>query len=199
VLSATRRSIIDKETTMTEVATNVPVTEAKSAVDPAPGAGVPHWEWWPFESWRREVERAFDDLQRGPWRLPFTRAAFDASPVWPGEFLWRAMPAVEIVEGERDYVITAEMPGVPADSVEVDLSDNRLTLAGEKREEQEVHKKDIRLSERRYGSFRRTFRIPENVERSEIAASFKNGVLTIKLPKAAETQPSGRKIEVQSA
>lgn len=190
---------------MPEEAVKVSVTEDKRAA-PSPdetkrteAPPVAPRDWWPFESLRHEVERVFDEFYRGPWRLPFTRTAFDVGPVWPGEAIWGAAPAVDIVERVQDYVITAEMPGVPASNVDVRLSNERLSIKGEKMAKTENDRKGVHISERRYGSFQRTFRIPEGVDRSKIEANFANGVLTVTLPKTAEALKNERTIEVKAA
>jgi HSP20 family protein len=170
-------------------------TEAKPAEAPPIAAR----DWWALENLRREVERVFDEFYRGPWRLPFTRTAFDVGPVWPGEAIWGAAPAVDIVEGDQAYVITAEMPGVPAGNVEVRLSDGQLSIKGEKPEKVgEEERKGVYISERRYGSFHRTFRVPEGVDRNNIEASFANGVLTVTLPKTAEAIENQKTIDVKA-
>jgi HSP20 family protein len=190
---------------MTEAAIKLPVTEEKATEPEVSEEGkqaeppVAHRDWWPLESLRREVERVFDEFYRGHWRLPFTRTAFDVAPIRPAEAIWGATPAVDIVERDQDYIITAEMPGVQATEVEVTLSNGRLTVKGEKREEKEEDRKGVHLSERRYGSFQRTFRVPEGVEAEKITASFKNGILTVTLPKTAEAQQAARKIDVKAA
>jgi HSP20 family protein len=195
---------------MTDTATNVPVTEipaaepkapeeAKASETSQPETVVTPSDRWPLENLRREVERVFDEFYRGPWRMPFTRTAFDVAPIWPGEAIWGAVPPVDIVERENDYLIKAEMPGVPASKVEVRLAEGRLTIKGEKQEEKDEERKGIHLSERRHGSLQRTFRVPDGVDSARIEASFTNGVLTITLPKAAEAQPSERAIEVKAA
>jgi HSP20 family protein len=156
-------------------------------------------EWWPFENLRREVERVFDEFYRGPWRLPFSRTAFDLGPVWPGEALWGAMPAADIVETGGGYVISVEMPGVSAGDVEVRLSDERLSVKGEKKEHADIERKGVHISERRYGALQRSFRVPEGVDRNKIEASFANGVLTVVLPKVAEAVTNERIIDVKAA
>lgn len=190
---------------MTEDAVKLPVTEQTTTEPKTTEEGTQAEaqptarEWWPFEPLRREVERVFDEFYRGPWRLPFTRTAFDVGPVWPGEAIWGTTPAVDIVEREQDYIITAEMPGVPASNVEVRLSEARLTIKGEKKEVTEEERKGVFVSERRYGAFQRTFRIPEGVDAGKIEASFANGVLTVTLPKTVEAMKSERAIEVKAA
>jgi HSP20 family protein len=156
-------------------------------------------EWWPFENLRREAERAFEEFYRGPWRLPFTRTAFDLGPVWPGEAFWGAMPAADIVETAGGYVISVEMPGVSAGNVEVRLADERLCVKGEKKEQADVDRKGLHISERRYGALQRSFRVPDGVDRNKIEATFANGVLTVTLPKAAEAVMHERVIDVKAA
>jgi HSP20 family protein len=187
---AVKVSITEETTTQPKAS-----EEAKQAEAPP----IAPRDWWPFENLRREVERVFDEFYRGPWRLPFTRTAFDVGPVWPGEAIWGTAPAVDIVERDQDYVITAEMPGVPASNVEVHLSDERLRIKGEKTEKAEEERKGVYISERRYGSFERTFRVPAGIDRNKIEASFANGVLTITLPKTAEAMKSERTIDVKAA
>lgn len=190
---------------MPEAAVNVPITgespaeQAASEQTKKAETEMPLREWWPLDTLRREVERVFDEFYRGPWRLPFTRTAFDVGPVWPGEAIWGAVPAVDIVEREQDYVITAEMPGVEANTVEVRLSEDRLTIKGEKKSAMEEERKGVFVSERRYGSFQRIFKVPEGVDADKISATFAHGVLTVTLPKTAEAQKSERKIEVMAA
>lgn len=81
---------------MAEATSTVPVTEYTSIVPEVSNQEKrterlsANREWWPFEDLRKDVERAFEDFQRSPWRLPFMHTAFDASPAWPGEFIWYA-------------------------------------------------------------------------------------------------------------
>ena len=203
---------------MSEAATKVPVTEnsATAPLVPEPKESetiapvvseekkegeqpVTHRDWWPFETLRREVERVFEDFYRGPWRLPFTRTAFDVAPVWPGETIWRTIPVADVIERDQAYVITAELPGVPAGNVGVNFSEGRLTITGEKKEEKEEDRKGVHVSERRYGCFQRTFRVPEDVDAEKIDASFRDGVLSVILPRIPAAGKSDRKIDVKAA
>ena len=83
--------------------------------------------------------------------------------------------------------------------IDVKVSDGNLTIKGEKQEEKEEKKKDYYLQERRFGSFERRFRVPEGVDIDKIEASFKNGVLTVTLPKKPEAQAASKKIEVKGS
>ena len=98
---------------------------------------------------RREVDRLFEDFQLGSWRSPFGRSLFDVQPFWRGEVGWGKAPAVDIVEKEKAYEITVELPGMDESNIDVKFSDGTLTIKGEKRDEKEEKKKDYYLSERR--------------------------------------------------
>src|SRR5215472_17230527 len=133
---------------MAEAATKFPVkTEEKKIDRPA--------EWRPFEGLRREVDRLFEDFQLGSWRSPFAGGLFDVPPIWRGDT--GKAPAVDVVATDKAYEITAELPGMNESDIEVKFSDGMLTIEGEKRDEKEEKKKGYYLSERRYGSFQRSF------------------------------------------
>jgi HSP20 family protein len=153
-------------------------------------------EWRPFESLRREVDRLFEDFQVGSWRSSFARNLFDLQPLWRGEI--RA-PAVDIVETDKVYEITAELPGMDESNIDVKFADGTLTIKGEKRDQKEEKNKDYYLSERHYGSFQRSFGVPDGVDADKIEANFKNGVLTVTLPKTPQAQKSEKKIAIKKA
>ena len=175
---------------MDEIATKLPAAPQQKADRPA--------EWRPFEGLRREVDRLFEDFQLGAWRSPFGRGAFDVQPFWRGD-LWSRAPAVDIVDKENAFEISAELPGVDENSIDVKFSDGTLTIKGEKRDEREEKKKNFYLAERRYGSFQRSFSIPAAVDADRIEASFKNGVLTVTFPKTPQARKNEKKILVKQA
>ena len=150
---------------------------------------------YPFESLRREMDRLFDEFD---WRSPFRRSVFDIEPLWRRELSWTATPAVDIVEKDKAYEVSAELPGMDENNIEVKVANGMLTIKGEKKEEKEEKRKDYYHSERRYGSFERRFLVPDGVDTSKIEASFKKGVLTVMLPKTAEAQAAEKKIAVKS-
>ncbi len=154
--------------------------------------------WRPFESLRQEIDRLFEDFDGGMWRSRFARPMFNLQPSWARESTW-AMPAVDVAETNRGYEITAELPGMDEKNIEVKFADGILTIKGEKKDEKEEKKKDYYLSERSYGSFQRSFRVPEGVDTDKIEATFKKGVLTLALPKSAEAQKAAKKIDVKAA
>ncbi|TIT27253.1 MAG: Hsp20/alpha crystallin family protein, partial [Mesorhizobium sp.] len=100
---------------------------------------------------------------------------------------------------DKEYEITVELPGIDEKNVEIKLANRILTLKGEKKEEKEEKDNDYYLSERRYGSFQRSFQLPEGVDADKIDATFAKGVLTVKLPKTAEAQKAEKKITVKAA
>ncbi len=174
-------------------ATKLPIKTEKKAAAPAP---LGHWT--PFESLRREIDRLFDSFHGGAGRLPFGRPGFDLELAWPREPSWSLAPAVDVAEKENEYEITAELR-VDEKNIDIKLSNGMLTIKGEKKEEKEEREKDYYLSERRYGSFTRSFQLPEGVDAEKIEATFAKGVLTVKLPKTAEAQKREKTIAVKAA
>jgi HSP20 family protein len=173
---------------MAEAESKVPVRESKET-PPSPSL----FEWHPFETLRRQIDRLFEDTHfpRGatPELEPFGRFASG----------WAATPAVDVVEKDREYQISAELPGLDEKNVEVKVSNGALIISGEKREQREEKDKGYFLSERRYGSFRRAFRVPTGVDADKIEATFAKGVLTVRMPKTAEAQKSEKSISIKPA
>jgi HSP20 family protein len=108
------------------------------------------------------------------------------------------MPAVDITETDKAYEITAKLPGMDEKSVEVRLTDGVLSIRGEKRDEKREENKDHYMHERTFGSFERSFPVPEGVDANKIEATFKNGVLSVTLPKSADVQMLPQKIPGKS-
>ena len=100
------------------------------------------------------------------------------------------MPTVDISEMENGFEIRAELPGVTESDVNVSVTDNLLTIKGEKRQEKETDNKNYHRVERRYGSFQRSFTLPRNVETADIKAGYKDGVLTLTIPKVEAAKPT---------
>ena len=167
--------------------TKLPVTKS-----PSPPA-VAGETWRPFQALRSEIDQIFDDFGNGFWNRPFRSLArlerdFSKSI---------SAPAVDVAESDKAYEITAELPGLDEKNIDIKVANGGLTIKGEKREETEEKKKDYYVSERRYGSFQRSFPVPESVDANKIEAKFVNGVLTIKLPKSAEAQKNEKKIAIK--
>jgi len=112
--------------------------------------------------------------------------------------VWSAIPPVDFVEKMGEYEISAELPGLDEKSVDVKLSNGVLTISGEKKDEKEEKKEGYYFSERRYGSFKRAFRVPDGVDVSKIAAAFEKGVLRVTLPKTSEAKKQEKTIEISA-
>ena len=181
---------------MAEAATKLQVKQEGKSVAATPRTAS---LWQPFESLRQEMDRVFEDFTRGFGRFPLSRNLFEAEPMLRYESsVGLSAPAVDVVEKENEFQITAELPGLDEKDIEVSVADDILTIRGEKKEEREEEAKNYHLSERRYGSFLRTFQLPAGIDVEKIAATFRNGVLTITLPKTPEAQTKEKKIAVQA-
>jgi HSP20 family protein len=142
----------------------------------------------PFLSLHREVNRLFDEVFRG---LGSNLPAFNGASTFGGGW-----PSVEISNGEKEIMVTAEVPGLEEKDIEVLLDDGVLTLKGEKRSETED--KDKQFSERYYGRFERRIPVGYEVKEDEVDARFKNGVLNVTLPKTEKAQSQVRRITIKN-
>ena len=103
-------------------------------------------------------------------------------------------PSIDIYETENDLVLTAEVPGVEEDDIEIKIEDNTLSLSGDRKFEKETKEENYHRIERSYGSFFRSFTIPRNVDQEKIKAEHDNGVLKISMPKKPESKPKKVKV-----
>ena len=182
--------LTNQEIVMAETVHNLPIkNETKNAIESS---------WHPLRTLRQEVDRLFDAFDNVSWRSPFSRSVFDFTPFGQAMASVHA-PVVDIVEKDKEYEITAELPGMEEKNIEVALSNGGLVIRGRKDEKKEEKTKDYFLSERSYGSFERYFGLPDGVETDKIAATFKNGVLAVTLPKTEASQASEKKITVKAA
>jgi len=140
----------------------------------------------PFMTLHREMNRLFDDVFR----------TFDMAPFgsFGGVGRMGGWPHVEVVETDKDVRVSAELPGMDEKDVEVLMGDGVLTIRGEKRSE--IEDKDRAFSERYYGRFERRIPLAWDVEDGKVDASFRNGVLTVTMPKSAQSQSSVKRIPV---
>jgi HSP20 family protein len=138
--------------------------------------------WWPF----REFE-PWPSLLEGLLSHRGGRLFDEVSRDWPRR--GGVVPAMEITEADAQYTISVELPGVRKEDVHVELDGGELTIRGEKKSEREEKKERSRYVERSYGSFSRSFTLPANADAARLAASFKDGVLSISIPKSEESKP----------
>ena len=141
----------------------------------------------PFE----EMERFFEEV----WKRPFSVFS-SLIPRMSGE-AEVISPAVDIYEEGDDLVFKADLPGLSKDDIEVKISDDYITISGEKKKEEKVEEKNYYRYERSYGSFTRTFRLPVEVQTDKAKAKFENGVLEIKIPKTEEAKSKERKLSIE--
>jgi len=132
-------------------------------------------------------QREFDRL----FREAFSPAAAE------GELSTRTWaPPVDIFENGDNLVLKAEVPGINPDDVEIRVEDNTLYLKGERKFEKEVKEQNYHRVERSYGAFTRTFSLPNSVDADKVTANYKDGVLTLTMPKKEEAKPKTIKINV---
>jgi HSP20 family protein len=113
----------------------------------------------------------------------------------PSSRAW--MPPVDIYETDDKLVLKAELPGINPNDVEVRVEDNTLYLKGERKFEKEVKEENLHRVERSYGSFSRTFALPGSIDADKVQAEYKDGVLTLTMPKREEAKPKTIKINIQ--
>ena len=137
----------------------------------------------------RDIESLFDRAFGRP-EAP-APAAEDNRAAW-------LKPHVDVREADSDYTVTAELPGLDEKELKVELNDGSLTIEGEKKAERDDDSGDFHVVERSFGTFKRTFQVPEDVNVDGIDAAFKNGVLTVVLPKKEEAKKAIKKISVKA-
>ena len=135
----------------------------------------------PMRASEREIDRAFRDFFHWPRLREMEPFAFPRD-------LRMQVPSLDVYEEKSDVVVKAEMPGMSKDDIDITLSDSTLTLKGEKKKEEEVKEKDYYRCERQYGSFYRTVELPSEVKSDGVKATFKDGILEVRLAKSAESK-----------
>lgn len=156
------------------VATKKP-TEITSRVE-----DIEHW-----------MERFMDDM----WRRPFP-SLFGRDRWLPIRPLSMRMPSIDVYEEKDSVVVKAELPGMKKEDIEVNLAEETLTIKGEKKEDTEVKEDDYYRRERSYGSFSRSVGLPCEVKGDAIKASFKDGVLEIRMPKTEEAKKKSISVKI---
>jgi HSP20 family protein len=127
--------------------------------------------WTGVTALRKEMDRLFDRFWETDW------------PAWPALGDW--MPKVDVADTKDAFMVTAEIPGIDPKDITLTLDGDALTIKGEKKHEKEEKEGTYFRMERAYGAFARTMPLPAPVEAGKVTATFKNGILTVKLPKGA--------------
>jgi HSP20 family protein len=152
--------------------------------------GAVSGEAHPLTVFQRDMNRLFDEFFRGPGLAPFGETSLGAE--WPA-----FSPRVDVVETDKEMVVSAELPGLEDKDIDVSLSRDMLTIKGEKKQEMEEQGRNYYRAERSYGSFQRSIPLPSEVDTAKVNAVFQRGVLTITLPKTGGAQ-GRRRIEVKT-
>ena len=117
------------------------------------------------------------------------------TPGWMTKWL----PQTDVVEGEKDYTVSVDLPGISQKDIEVEVKDGILTIKGERKHESEVKKENYHRVEKSYGEFSRSFSLPEHVDLDGIKAAYQDGVLSLTLPRRnVEKEPDVKKINVEA-
>lgn len=142
----------------------------------------------PWRSFRNELDRVFDQFSQtlSPWSL--FRGTESVK-----------LPSSDITESDDAFTLTAELPGLTAEDVDVSLDGRTLVIKGEKQKETKTEDKNYHLTERTYGTFERSFYLPDGVDADAISAAVAKGVLTVTLPKLPTAVSKAKKIEVKTA
>ena len=142
-------------------------------------------KWDPF----REMENMFDRYTKVlKWPRGGSREMMTTDD-------WA--PRVDIAETDKEFIINAEIPDVKKEDVKVMVDNGTLTISGERKQEKEEKGKKFHRVERFYGSFSRSFTLPNNVDESKIEASFKDGMLNLTVPKTEETKPKAIDVKIK--
>ena len=141
-----------------------------------------------------EIDRWFDRLTEDFWRRPFPRLMFGDR--WPLPTISIKTPSLDVFEEKDELVVKADLPGMSKDEIEVTVTENVVTIKGEKQKEEEVKEKDYYRRERSYGSFVRSVELPCGVKSDQIKANFKDGVLEVRMPKTEEAKKKSVSIKI---
>lgn len=142
----------------------------------------------PVSTLQQEMNRMFEDFFTSPYSFPIPG----------GESMQQVIPAVDVKENDGTFTVSAELPGVSRDDVEISVHDDILEIKGSKRQETKREDDNLHIVERSYGSFARRVRLPSSVNSDEAKASMDNGVLTLELPKVAP-EANKKKISIGGA
>ncbi len=162
----------------------MPKKESKEVVKTEPSRPLS-----PFE----EMEKRFEEF----FRRPFSMLGHSWMPGLRLSEIAEVSPTVDVFEEGNDIVVKAELPGMKKEEIDVNITDNAITISGEKKKEEKVEKKNYFRMERSYGSFTRSFRLPAEIQTDKVKANFKDGILEIRAPKTEEAKQKEKKIQIQ--
>ena len=147
----------------------------------------------PLRQFHQEVDRIFDQAFRG---FGLTTSGFDR-PLLPRLSDGMLKPTLDLGATDKEYTVTVEIPGVDETDVKLEIVNDTLIIRGEKKQEKEEKEKNYYRMERSYGAFQRVLSLPGDANQEAVAATFKNGVLTVTMPRTAARQASVKQIKVK--
>jgi HSP20 family protein len=158
--------------------------ESKEIVKPEPSrVQLPYWEWRDVDKWMDEV-----------FRRPFSLAGLPRMKV---PELQEFNPSVDIFEDNSDVVLKAELPGMKKEDIDIRLTQDTITISGEKKKEEKIEKKDYHRWECVYGSFTRSFSLPADIQMDKVKSQFKDGILEVRMPKTETAKMKEIKVKVE--
>jgi HSP20 family protein len=146
-----------------------------------------------------EMERRFQEMEK---RFEdFFRRPFSLMPSWWPHLkmpeIEEISPSVDILTEGDDVVVKVELPGMQKEDIDISLTEDTITISGEKKKEEKVEKKDYYRLESSYGSFKRSFSLPTEVQTEKASAKFKDGMLEIRIPKTEESKKKEKKVTIE--
>ncbi len=157
--------------------------------------------WDPFEEMRRMLER-FERMFEEPWMefrigpLSITKEKGRFMPTFPSEMEGFRKPVVDVMENEKEVIITVELPGIKKENIDVTVNENSVEIKAEYKEEEKEEGKEKEMFKRTYSGFYTTVPLPTEVKPDEAKATYNNGVLEIRIPKA-KPESKGKKVKVE--
>ena len=149
------------------------------------------WSTGVFDDFRKEMDDLISGFFGGERRWPTPSRAWTNLPAGV------VNPAIDVTENDDSITLTAELPGLAEEEVDLTVREGMLTLKGEKKHERDEEKDNVHMTERAYGSFQRSMPIPDRVDAEKISARFDKGVLKVVMPKKAESVAPSRKIDIE--
>jgi HSP20 family protein len=149
------------------------------------------WSSGVFDDFRKEMDDLVSGFFGNERRWPASSKAWSALPAGV------VNPAIDVTENDEAIMLTAELPGLAEEDVDLTVTEGMMTLKGEKKHERDEEKDNVHITERSYGSFQRSMPVPDRVDAEKISAKFDKGVLKVVMPKKAEAIASARKINIE--
>ncbi len=150
----------------------------------------------PFSDFRHEMDHLFEKFFSARPGFDFRVPVRESFSTLETPLTGMIMPEIDIRENKKTITVRAELPGMDKNDVQLTLQEGVLTIKGEKKIEKETEKDHVKVMECRYGTFERSLTLPSSVDQSKVKAKFKNGVLTVRVPKLAEKKWPEKKIQI---